>query len=169
MSTDELLSECEVSFAGRVHERHAKAGEATLVVAREGALDLFRSLRDEDRFAFNMLLDITAVDFLGRTPRFDLVYHLYSLQRAHRLRIKIKVAADDAWVPSLIPLWKAAGWLEREVWDMFGIRFDGHPDLRRILLYPSFEGHPLRKDYPVEARQPLVPERDPVADPWRRR
>jgi NADH-quinone oxidoreductase subunit C len=112
-------------------------------------------------------VDVTAVDFLGRTPRFEVVYHLYSMSQGHRLRVKILVEEADPAVPSLSALWHAANWLEREVWDMFGIRFDGHPDLRRILMYPEFQGHPLRKDYPVAKRQPLVPERDPIAQPWR--
>jgi len=101
------------------------------------------------------------VDYLDkRTPRFEVVYHLYSLSKNHRLRVKIPVAGEDPVVDSLTPLWKGANWLEREVWDMFGIRFRGHPDLRRILLYEQFEGYPLRKDYPVNYRQPLVKERE---------
>ena len=85
------------------------------------------------------------------------------------MRVKIRVTEDEAWVPSVSSLWKAANWLEREVWDMFGIRFSGHPDLRRILMYEEFRGHPLRKDYPVSKRQPLVEERDPVNNPWPKR
>ena len=101
------------------------------------------------------------MDYLDkRTPRFEVVYHLYSLSKNHRLRVKIPVAGEDPVVDSLTPLWKGADWLEREVWDMFGIRFRGHPDLRRILLYEQFEGYPLRKDYPVNYRQPLVKERE---------
>ena len=101
------------------------------------------------------------MDYLDkRTPRFEVVYHLYSLSKNHRLRVKIPVAGEDPVVDSLTPLWKGANWLEREVWDMFGIRFRGHPDLRRILLYEQFEGYPLRKDYPVNYRQPLVKERE---------
>jgi NADH-quinone oxidoreductase subunit C len=90
---------------------------------------------------------------------------LYSLRLKHRLRVKVAVAEKDAWVHSAIDLWKAADWLERECYDMFGIRFQGHPDLRRILLYDSFQGYPLRKDYPVTRRQPLVEEVDPVVNP----
>ena len=122
--------------------------------------------RDNLPRVLTLLVDVTAVDFLGRAPRFEVVYHLYSLAHRHRLRVKIPVAEDDCRVPSVTPIWKGANWLEREVWDMFGVRFDGHPDLRRILMYESFEGYPLRKDYPVSKRQPLVPERDPVDDPW---
>ena len=123
--------------------------------------DIFRWLKEDPQLDFNFLADLTAVDYLDkRTPRFEVVYHLYSLSKNHRLRVKIPVAGEDPVVDSLTPLWKGANWLEREVWDMFGIRFRGHPDLRRILLYEQFEGYPLRKDYPVNYRQPLVKERE---------
>jgi len=123
--------------------------------------DIFRWLKEDPQLDFNFLADLTAVDYLDkRTPRFEVVYHLYSLSKNHRLRVKIPVAGEDPVVDSLTPLWKGANWLEREVWDMFGIRFRGHPDLRRILLYEQFEGYPLRKDYPVNHRQPLVKERE---------
>ena len=110
---------------------------------------------------------ITAVDYLGQTPRFAVVYHLNSLALHHRLRVKIRVPEDEPWVHSLVDLWKSANWLERECWDMFGIRFVGHPDPRRILMYEEFVGHPLRKDYPVDKRQPLTPERDPIDVGWK--
>lgn len=166
MSVEELLQACEARFADAIKSHHVAAGDATIVVGRDGSLDVFRTLRDDEELAFTLLIDVTAVDYLGRTPRFEVVYHLYSLPHGHRLRVKIAVGEDDPTVPSLVPLWKGANWLEREVWDMFGIRFEGHPDLRRILMYPEFEGHPLRKDYPVSKRQPLVPERDPIDKPW---
>ena len=116
---------------------------------------------------FNFLIDLTAVDYLGQTPRFEVVYHLYSLPQNHRLRVKIRVPEDEPWVHSLVPLWKSANWIERECWDMFGIRFVGHPDPRRILMYEEFVGHPLRKDYPVDKRQPLTEERDPIDVGWK--
>ena len=101
----------------------------------------------------------TGVDYLGFPgrsvkERFEVVYHLYSLKAGHRLRVKVPVPQEDPTVDSLVPLWKGANWLEREVWDMFGIRFHGHPDLRRVLLYEEFEGHPLRKDYPLGYEEP---------------
>ena len=92
--------------------------------------------------------------------RFDVVYHFYSSTHHHRLRVKVPLASADLVVDSLTELWAAANWFEREVWDMFGIRFTGHPDLRRILMYESFQGHPLRKDYPVRKRQPLIGPRN---------
>ncbi len=88
--------------------------------------------------------------------RFAVLYHFFSLEHKHRLRLVVPVAEDDAELDSLTSLWAGADWLEREVWDMFGIRFGGHPDLKRILMYEEFEGHPLRKDYPVNKRQPLI-------------
>jgi len=141
-------------------------GQAVVSVPRETVLDALRVLRDDPELAFDMLTDLTAVDYLPREPRFEVVYELNSLTHHHRLRVKADVPGDDPQIASATPLWNAALWAEREVWDLFGIRFVGHPDLRRILMYPEFEGHPLRKDYPVNRRQPLVPERDPVREPW---
>jgi NADH-quinone oxidoreductase subunit C len=92
--------------------------------------------------------------------RFTVVYHFFSTRHKHRLRLVIPVDESDPEVDSLVPLWPGANWLEREVWDMFGIRFRGHPDLKRILMYDGFEGHPLRKDYPVKRRQPLIGPRN---------
>jgi NADH-quinone oxidoreductase subunit C len=110
-----------------------------------------------------MLTDLTAVDFPNREPRFEVVAHFYSLNRGHRLRLKARVGDRDGEtveIDSLTELWGSANWLERECFDMFGVKFLGHPDLRRILLYPEFEGHPLRKDYPAEKIQPLLAYRD---------
>ena len=144
----------------------ASRGQAVVVVERERLPDALRTLRDHPDLRCEMLADLTVVDYLGRTPRFEVVYQLHSLTLGHRLRVKVPVAEDDPVVPSAVGVWKSAGWAEREAWDMFGIHFTGHPDLRRILMYPEFVGHPLRKDYPVAKRQPLVPERDPIARPW---
>jgi len=143
-----------------------RRGQAVLTVPRDGVLEALRALRDDPTLAFDVLCDLTAVDYLGRTPRFEVVYELNSLTHHHRVRLKAGVPGDDAQIASATPLWNAALWAEREVWDLFGIRFVGHPDLRRILMYPEFDGHPLRKDYPVNKRQPLVPERDPIRQPW---
>jgi len=141
-------------------------GQAVITVPRETVFDALSTLRDDPELAFDMLTDLTAVDYLPRDPRFEVVYQLNSLAHHHRLRVKAGVPGDDPQIASATPLWNAALWAEREVWDMFGIHFAGHPDLRRILMYPEFEGHPLRKDYPVNKRQPLVPERDPIRQPW---
>ncbi len=141
-------------------------GQAVVIVPRERSAEGLRALRDDPALRFDRLSDVTAVDYYPQEPRFAVVYQLHSLAGGHRLRVKVPVPGDDPEVASAVPLWQSALWAEREVWDMFGIRFRGHPDLRRILLYPEFQGHPLRKDYPVDRRQPLVPERDPIADPW---
>jgi len=103
-------------------------------------------------------MDLTAVDYLrlNKKPRFEVVYHFFSLEKRHRVRIKVPAETKDPEVDSLVPLWAGADWYEREVWDMFGIKFRGHPNLKRILMYEEFEGHPLRKDYPINKRQPLI-------------
>ena len=144
-----------------VLETHDFRGDHTAVVNRETLFDLLTFCRDDAALEFDLLVDITAVDnlkFPGREdgPRFEVVYHLYSTVHNHRVRLKVRVEEDDAHVPTASVLWPIANWLEREVWDMFGVRFDGHPDLRRLLLYDEFVGHPLRKDYPIERRQPLI-------------
>jgi NADH-quinone oxidoreductase subunit C len=139
-----------------VEATHARLGDATATIAKQQLARVMRFLRDDPELAFDMLSDVTCVDYLGETPRFEMVYHLYSLAKNHRLRIKARVAEDAPEVESLCALWASANWMEREVWDLYGLRFTGHPDLRRILLYEEFDGHPLRKDYPKERRQPLV-------------
>jgi NADH-quinone oxidoreductase subunit C len=111
-------------------------------------------------FDFAVLLDLTCVDYTAGEGRFELVYHLYSLSRNVRLRVKASLRAADPAADSLTGLWKNADWLEREVFDMFGVRFDGHPYLRRLLTYEGFEGHPLRKSYPWRLAQPRIPMKD---------
>jgi len=144
----------------------AMRGQAVVTLPRERLAEALRAWRDDSDLRFEQLADVTAVDYLGRTPRFEVVYQLSSLTRRHRLRVKVAVDEADAVVPSAVTVWASALWAEREVFDLMGIRFAGHPDLRRILMYAGFEGHPLRKDYPLMRRQPLVPERDPIAQPW---
>jgi NADH-quinone oxidoreductase subunit C len=144
---------------------HADHGDATAVVEPARVAEVLRFLRDDPGLAFEMLTDVCAVDLLPRTPRFEVVYHLYSVAKNHRLRVKARVPEADASVPSATGLYPSADWMEREVWDLYGIRFEGHPDLRRILLYDEFEGFPLRKDYPKEKRQPLVRRDDLPINP----
>lgn len=117
-----------------------------------------RALRDQ--FGLDMLLDVTAVDWLGQSPRFEVVWHFLSTSSLERVRLKTRVPEDDPAVDSLTPLYSSAAFMERECHDMFGIRFRGNNDLRPILLYEGFVGHPLRKDYPKQQEQPLVPYRD---------
>ena len=110
------------------------------------------ALRDTAALRFNVLVEVTAADYFPREPRFEVVYHLLSIPNRARLRVKVRVAKDGS-VPTLQGVWPAAGWPEREVWDMFGIMIDGHPDLRRLLMPEDWEGHPARKDYPVQIRK----------------
>ncbi len=135
-------------------------GELVVRVLPVALVEVCTTLRDDPAFAFDFLMDVTAVDYPGREPRFEVVYHLYSLKLNHRVRLKVGASEASPHVPSVTPVWRGANWLERETYDMYGIQFDGHPDLRRIYLYEEFEGHPLRKDYPKEKRQPLVTRAD---------
>jgi NADH-quinone oxidoreductase subunit C len=156
-----ILQRLTDQFGAGLVETHEYRGDTTAVVQRGVVADVLRTCRDEPALGFDVLMDLTAVDYSkypGREdgPRFEVVYHLYSITHNHRLRVKVRVDEDDAVVPTAVPLWPIADWLEREVWDMFGIRFAGHPDLRRLLLYEQFVGHPLRKDYPINRRQPLI-------------
>ncbi len=154
-------SAVQTRLQGRVLESQTLRGEEIIFVSREGMLETFRILKEDPQLNFDFLMDITAVDYLTKkTPRFEVIYQLYSLSHNQRLRVKLALPVDDLEAPSLTSLWKSADWLEREAWDMFGVRFQGHPDLRRILLYDEFQGHPLRKDYPVNLCQPRVPERE---------
>jgi NADH-quinone oxidoreductase subunit C len=151
-----LIAEC----GDAVQETHARLGDATARVDRERIEEVLAFLRDDPECEFEMLTDLTAVDYLGEEPRFEVVYHLYSVARNHRVRVKARVPEDAPTIASAVPLYASANWMEREVYDLYGIHFDGHPDLRRILLYEEFEGHPLRKDYPKEKRQPLLGPRN---------
>jgi NADH-quinone oxidoreductase subunit C len=120
-------------------------------------LPTVRRLRDE--FGFDLFVDVTAVDWLGQSPRFEVVYHFYSTAHRERVRLKTRVHEADPTVDSLTPLFGSAAFMERECHDMYGIVFRGNDDLRPILLYEGFVGHPLRKDYPKQREQPLVPYR----------
>jgi NADH-quinone oxidoreductase subunit C len=127
--------------------------ETTVALRTSALLAVSRFLRDDPELQFDFLSSVTGVDRLNlpeRSPRFEVVYHLYSLHTKRRLRLKVRVDEGEA-VPSLTDLWPTANWHEREVFDMFGVPFHGHPDLRRILMPEDWEGHPLRKDYPVQA------------------
>lgn len=161
MDGQAILARLRDHVGAGVLDTHAYRGDHTAVVARGSVPETLRFCRDDAQLKFDMLSDLTAVDYLkypGREdgPRFDVVYHLCSVEHNHRLRLKVAIEQDDAWVPTASNIWPIANWLEREVWDMFGIRFEGHPDLRRLLMYEEFVGHPLRKDYPINRRQPLI-------------
>ena len=140
---------------------HSYRGDDTAEVKPEAIVEVCRFCRDDDALAFDYLMDLAGVDYLRYDdgPRLGVVYHLYSLRHNHRLRLRVRVDEGQP-VPSVTDVWPVANWFEREVYDMFGIEFSGHPDLRRILMYDGFEGHPLRKDYPVNKRQPLIGPRN---------
>ena len=135
----------------------------TVVVDRDHLIDACRTLRDDAALQFALLVDATAVDFFPTEPRYEVVYHLACVGPAFaqsagaappaRLRLKVRIPGADARLASVTPIWPAANWLEREVFDLFGLVFDGHPDLRRILMTDDWQGHPLRKDYPVQIRK----------------
>ena len=143
---------------GAIETAASADGMPTIYVAREHIAEVCLALRDRPELRFAFVPDITAVDYLPRDPRYEVVIHLASFglpgfgDTAKRLRIKVKVPADDARMPTISGVWPAMNWGEREVYDMFGIAFDGHPDLRRILMPDDWEGHPGRKDYPVQIK-----------------
>ena len=154
------LSLVQERLGDRVVEVSLPQGDEVVVLQRANLRESFRTLRDEPQLGYDFLSDITAVDYWKRKePRFEVVYQIVSRARKRRLRVRVPVPENDPTVESLTPLWRGANFLEREVWDLFGIRFLDHPDLRRVLLYDEFHGHPLRKDYPVNMVQPRVPER----------
>jgi len=125
-------------------------GETTIVVPRELLRATAERCREEARLQYNLLTDATCVDRYPTEPRFELNYHLVSIPRREKVRLRVRLAGSDPVVDSLVPVWPGANWLEREIFDLFGIRFAGHPDLRRILLPDDWEGYPLRRDYPVQ-------------------
>lgn len=153
-----LHEKLKTLFPEDVTEIHAQHGDETAFIKRDSLLKIAKFLKNDKGFDFNVLMDLTAVDGLWMkwNPRFEMVYHFYSMKLNHRLRIKIRLDEKDAQVPTLSNIWPIANWFEREVWDMFGIKFEGHPNLKRILMYEEFTGHPLRKDYPINRRQPLI-------------
>ena len=124
--------------------------QTTIYVARADMPAVARALRDRPDLRFALLIDLVAVDYHPRAPRFELVYLLVSLEHRQRVRLKVRLPGDAAHVETVSGVWPAANWLEREVWDLFGIVFDGHPDPRRLLMPEDWEGFPLRKDYPVQ-------------------
>jgi len=130
-------------------------GMPTIVVPPDRLVEVCRTLRDAPALRYAVCLDVTAADHLPREPRFDVVYHLTSPERRLRLRIRVQAGGDDPRVPSISGIWPSANWQEREVYDLFGIVFEDHPDLRRLIMPDEWEGHPLRKDFPVQVNLPV--------------
>ncbi|HZO80508.1 MAG TPA: NADH-quinone oxidoreductase subunit C [Candidatus Binataceae bacterium] len=198
-----LLRAVIARLGALVVEHRSFRGDERIHVARANIVAAARMLRDSPELAFDMLLDITAIDYFGQPddfrnapevwdrrqnlirrrgewrhrvnlparggePRFAVVYHFVSTRHLHRIRVKCRVPDDDPTIATLSELWPGANWLERETFDLYGIRFSGHPDLRRIYLYDEFVGHPLRKDYAKHDEQPIQPYAGPGANQPRR-
>ena len=149
----EILDALQESFGDRVTVSEP-LGQTVVQLPAAEIVSVVTFLKSQ---GFNMLIDVTAVDRLGREPRFDVVYHLYHLDEKAWLRLKVQVGGDEPTVPSIAHVFASANWAERECYDMFGIRFRGHPDLTRILMPDDWQGHPLRKDYPLTGTEPLPP------------
>ena len=140
---------------GELYEPYEGVGGDDCVFVQKAHIrDVCEFLKRDPALAFDMSPYITAVDYLGQDPRFEVVYNLYSTRHNHRVRLRVKVGESDLVLPSVTPVWRGADWFERYCFDMYGIRFEGHPDMRRLFMYDEFVGHPLR------GRQPLVPERE---------
>ena len=160
--SENLLSVLNQKASEHLKSAVLDLGDAVVEVAPHSVLPFFTLLRDDAGLRFDLLADITAVDWMDKhIDRFEVVYHLMSSQFGYRLRVKVPVSEDKPEVSTVTGLWNSANFMEREVWDMYGIRFAGHPNLKRILMYEEFKGYPLRKDYPVQQKQPRVPLRYP--------
>ena len=155
----EALDKLKEHFGDAISDCTSFRGDESCVIRRDRFLDVFRFLKDEMKF--DMLTDLCGVDYPVRQERFEVVYHLYSVENKKRLRLKVRISESDAVVPSVCMIWKAANWFEREAYDLFGIHFDGHPNLKRILCHQEFVGHALRKDYPKN-RRGVIPTPDPL-------
>lgn len=153
---EKIKKDLQQKFPEKMRKMYSDYGDDVLVIQKDALMDILQYLK-KSPYDYTMLLDLTCVDYMGEEPRFEMVYHLFSLSNRHRLRIKTRLTEKDLSIQSLTPIWKNANWLEREVFDMFGIQFKNHPDLRRIFMYDGFEGFPLRKDYPLRKRQPRIP------------
>ncbi len=153
------LQKLQANYAWAIREHAVTHGDEMVMIERGVWREVMQFLRDDPALQYNFLMDLTAVDTMalgsGRSSRFEVVAHLYSLAHNTRVRVKAPVPEDDPRIDSLMPVWEGANWFEREAYDMFGLTFTDHPDLRRILMYDGFEGYPLRKDYPTDKEQPL--------------
>ena len=152
-------------FGDAVLDTHAQFGDDTAVLDPDVWFDAARFLKTDSRTSMTQFIDLCGVDYPDRDPRFEVVLHLRSMEKGHRIRLKARVGdpfGEQVEIDSITPIWSGANWFEREAFDLMGIVFRGHPDLRRILMYPEFKGHPLRKDYPANKIQPLIEYRNVV-------
>lgn len=155
-----VLDALKKKFANQVTDTTSDCGDEVAYIKRDGLVEVATWLRDEPTMAFDQPIFCTCIDKLGDEPRFELCYQLRSQTHRYRLRIKIHLDEEDLVSPSLSEVWPGFGWLERETFDMYGVEFKNHADLRRIYMYDQFEGYPLRKDYPKDKRQPLIRRSD---------
>ncbi|MDE3076357.1 MAG: NADH-quinone oxidoreductase subunit C [Chloroflexota bacterium] len=149
LAPDSILDRLQQQFSEALLERSVARGDATALVKAGDLVAISTFCRDDEHLQFDHLSDIAAVDWPQRPERFDVVYHLYSIPKNHRLRLKVHVA-DGQPVETVCGVWPAANWLEREVWDLMGVTFARHPDLRRIMMWDDYPYHPLRKEFPTE-------------------
>jgi NADH-quinone oxidoreductase subunit C len=156
MTASDLLDSLGTLFGDRVKERTEFRGETTIVIDRRHLREVAQSCREE--LSFDYLLDITSVDNFGNEPRFEVVYELYSLKLRVHLRLKLSLSEDDPTVDTISDIWPTANWHEREIWDMMGLRFNGHPDLRRILMWEGYPYFPLRKEFPLAGLPSEMPD-----------
>ena len=166
ITSQDAVAALQAAVPRALARQAAVIGGAAVTVEVDGLLEVLTFLNEDPAWTMDFLVDLTVVDHEADQGKLELIYVLRCLAAGRRLTIKSSVPCEAASAPSVSGLWKAALWLEREAYDMFGVQFDNHPDLRRILMYEEFEGHPLRKSYAYDKRQPLVPERDPIGDPW---
>ena len=160
-----LVRRLEDQFGHHVEHSHTHRGDGTVCVRADKWTDVIRFCKESDELDMNYFRDLTVVDYIEDHPRFEIVCHLYSLPLNHAIRIKTRVPEDEPEVDTITAIYPAANWFEREAWDMYGVTFRDHPDLRRLLMYDGFEGHALRKDFPVLKAHPLV---EPLPTPHER-
>jgi NADH-quinone oxidoreductase subunit C len=154
------VKKLQEKFPASILEVKIFRGEVTVTIPKKDILEIYKFLYSDPDLQYNLLTDLCGVDFFPQSPRFEVVYHLYSIKNNQRLRVKTKIGENES-ISSVESVWKVANWYEREAYDLLGISFENHSDLRRILLWDGYEGHPLRKDYPVEGPdfdKPFVPE-----------
>lgn len=156
-----IVEQLQTQFREAIVATEEFRGDDTVVVRRDRIVEICRWLKETPGMECHFMMDLCGVDYPERTERFDVVYHLYSLTTGRRVRLKVRVPAADPVVDSVSGMWIGADWFERECFDLFGIRFTGHTNLRRLLTYEEFEGHALRKDYPRNKRQ-KIPTPDPL-------
>jgi NADH-quinone oxidoreductase subunit C len=152
MGPNEIAALIKRAFSEDVKEIKEFRGQVSITVKKGRVKDILGHLAARPEFSFDYLEDLCGVDYLGKKePRFEVVYYLHSMKHRHTIRIKAEVPEDDCAIDSVVDIWAGADWHERECYDLFGITFTGHPDLRRILMPDDWEGHPLRKDYPLQS------------------